>query len=313
MQKFYQLKVRKTEYITPTIKKITFTSESEKLPHFGAGSHISLKLPMGTRQYSLINDPLQDESEYTIAVKNVGKEGGGSSFIHHHVKPGDSIEAAPPENYFPIRSEARHHLFLAAGIGITPFLSMMAFLTQTGQHFDLHYAGSSASECAFYPMIKKRYSDHAHFYFMEREQKEKELQRALRNQSVGTHIYICGPSAFMDHYMTYCKALGYPDENIHSERFRPAGRIQNPKAFRVTEERSAKTLYVDSDQSLLEALIEEGIMVPYACRMGVCGTCEVEVCNGSVLHNETFLTEEERKEKMLSCVSRGEGQITIKV
>ncbi len=313
MQKYYQLKVQKTEYVTPTIKTFTFASESEKLPHFGAGSHISLKLPMGKRQYSLINDPLQDESEYTIAVKNVGTEGGGSSFLHHHVKPGETIEVASPENYFQIRTEARRHLFLAAGIGITPFLSMMAFLSHTGQSFDLYYAGSSASECAFYSTIKKRYPDQAHFYFMEREQKEKELQNVLRNQCIGTHIYICGPSAFMDHYITYCKGLGYPDENIHSERFRPSSTIQNPKAFQVTEEQSAKTLYVNSNQSLLEALIDEGITVPYACRMGVCGTCEVEVCNGSVLHNETFLTEEEKKEKMLACVSRGEGAITIKV
>ncbi|WP_414703633.1 PDR/VanB family oxidoreductase [Pseudalkalibacillus sp. SCS-8] len=268
---------------------------------------------MGLRQYSLINDPFQEKSEFTIAVKNVGTKEGGSAFLHHHVHTGDVIEASGPENFFPVRTEARHHLLLAAGIGITPFLSMMAFLKGMNQPFELHYSGSSEHECAFYSTIKENYPDESTFYFMKREQKERELKKVLEDQPVGTHIYICGPSSFMDTYLSYCKNLGYPDENLHSERFRPAKITQKPYPFSVTEKNTGKTVQVQSNQSLLEALREEGIPVPYACRMGVCGTCEVNVCNGEVIHHDTFLTEDERKEKMLTCVSRGKGHLSVRV
>lgn len=311
MTQFYQLRVLKTEYVTPTVKKFTLTTEEINLPSFGAGAHITVKLPMGTRQYSLTNDPYQEENEYTIAVKNIDSENSASTFLHEHIEEGDTLEVTGPDNYFPVRSEGKHHVFFAAGIGITPFLSMMAYLIQIDQSFELHYAGSSKEDCAFYKEIKNQYPKQTTFYFMEREQKVQQLREVLSNQTVGTHFYICGPAGFMDQYISYCNEIGYPDECVHSERFRPANTIINPKPFSVTI--GKETIQVGSNQSLLQALNEEAIPVPYACQMGICGTCEVAVCNGEVLHNDTFLTDEERKMKMLSCVSRGIGDITIKI
>lgn len=312
MQRFYKLKIKQTEYITPTVKKFTLISEEKELPLFGAGAHITIRLPMGTRQYSLINDPFGEENAYTIAVKNVGSENGASTYLHTHIREGDTLEVSAPDNYFPIRSEARHHVLFAAGIGITPFLSMMAHLTRIGHSFELHYAGARREECAFYTYLSDRYPAETNIYIMGREQKVQLLKKVLMDQTVGTHFYICGPSGFMDQFTSFTREIGYPEENIHSEKFRPAQIITKPEPFRATLSDSGQTIHVGADESLLQALRENGIPVPYACRMGVCGTCEVDVCNGEVQHNETFLTEVERKEKMLSCVSRGVGHITIR-
>jgi len=56
-----------------------------------------------------------------------------------------------------------------------------------------------------------------------------------------------------------------------------------------------------------------GIEVPFGCRAGSCGTCEVEVLAGKIIHRDTIASAAERAEgkKMMVCVSRGEGSLTL--
>ncbi|TKD69987.1 PDR/VanB family oxidoreductase [Pseudalkalibacillus hwajinpoensis] len=313
MDDFYEVKVRKVEQLTADIKRYTFISERTELPSFGAGSHITLHLPMGNRQYSLINNPLDMENEYVIAVKKIGQQEGGSSYLHEKINEGDVVKVSPPHNYFPLRLEAKHHVFFAAGIGITPFLSMMAYLKSLGESFELHYAPSSEDDCPFYNEMNEMYPNQIIYYFMARDSKKKKLKETLKNLKVGAHIYTCGPQSFMDFIVDYCRELGYPKKYIHEERFKPAKVIENPQPFEVTIENKKKKVLVQEDQSLLDALHKAEIPLAFACRRGICGTCEVKVCNGEVLHNDAFLTDDEKRDKMLACVSRGIDHISIAV
>ncbi len=310
MEDFYEVKVQEIKQLTPTIKSFTFILENTELPSFGAGSHITLHLPMGMRQYSLINNPLDMINEYEIAVKKTG--GSGSTYLHEDIYEGDVVKVSPPDNYFPLQMEGKHHVFFAAGIGITPFWSMMAYLTSLGESFELHYAASDEDACPFYNEMNERYANQVNYYLMDRDSKTKKLKERLRELKVGTHVYICGPQSYMDFIVTYCRELGYPKKYIHEERFK-ARKIEHPIRFKVTIVNENKTIQVNSNQSLLEALHDAGITIPSACRQGICGSCEVKVCNGEVLHNDTFLTANEKTDKMLTCVSRGRGRISIAV
>lgn len=312
MNRFYEVKVQKVDKLTSDIKRFTFISERTGLPSFGAGSHISLHLPMGTRQYSLINNPLDMKNEYVIAVKKSGQQEGASSYLHENIQEGDLVKVSPPHNYFPLRLEAKHHVFFAAGIGITPFWSMMAYLTSLGESFELHYVASSEDDCPFYNEMNDMYPNQIIYYFMSRDSKNKKLKGALKSLKVGTHIYICGPPSFMNFIVDHCIELGYPKKYIHEERFKPATAKEKPQPFMVTVN-TKQSIQVDKDQSLLDALHKADIPLSFACRIGICGSCEVKVCNGVVLHNDTFLTDNEKQDKMLACVSRGINHISIAV
>ncbi|WLD94866.1 PDR/VanB family oxidoreductase [Alkalihalobacillus sp. AL-G] len=311
MNKSIQLQVEKVINETQKVKRLVLGSKQIKLPTFGPGAHITLHLPMGTRQYSLTNNPVQSTNNYEIAVKRIGGEGSGSGFIHDHVKKGVTLTVSIPDNYFPLHLKANHHVFYAAGIGITPVLSMISYLKTIGHSFELHYVARSREECAFYEQLQSECGTQSAFYFMERSERMKRLKETMRNRTIGTHVYMCGPQAFMEELVTYAKKLHFPSHHIHVERFAPVSDTKNRTPFTVSLEKRNKMITVEAEKSLLESLADHDIKVPYACRMGICGTCEVIVNNGKVQHLDSFLTEKERKTKLLSCVSRGVNHISI--
>jgi dimethylamine monooxygenase subunit B len=289
--------------------------QNQPLPSFGAGAHITLHLPLEhsivSRHYSIISNPLSFNHEYEIAVKKISVEKGGSWYLHHKVKEGDTLRASPPDNFFSLRFEARHHVLYAAGIGITPILSMMAHLTSLNASFELHYAAKSIETCPFYQMIKSDYGDKATFYFMERTKTRALLKESLKNQPIGTHVYICGPESFIEDMKVFAREAGFKEQNIHVERFRAHIQPELTRPFSVYLQKSKKMIEVPKNRSLLEVLRENEIPIPYSCKMGICGTCEVDVIDGNVLHFDSFLTDEEKKSKLLACVSRGVSQLTL--
>ena len=127
-------------------------------------------------------------------------------------------------------------------------------------------------------------------------------------------MYTCGPSGLMDAAVNAAEALGWPPESIHVERF-GAGPKKGDEPFEAVCQRSGKKVDVGPSDSLLDCLEQAGIEVPFGCRAGSCGTCEVEVLAGEIIHRDSVLSAAERAEgkKMLVCVSRGQGSLTLEL
>jgi ferredoxin-NADP reductase len=292
---------------TSKVKRfILIPANEQPLPAFGGGAHITTYLPCGDteleRHYSLVGDP-RDRSSYQIAVRLHETSRGGSLFWHQVIQKGQQIEISYPKNHFPLGFRAKHHVFYAAGIGITPFLSMMADLQAKGESFELHYAARSDAECAFYRMIREQYPTQSRFYFSKNG--ERLSPDLLLTHRIGTHMYVCGPEQMIAQFTETARSYGYPPNSIHFERFTP----QIPKQrhpFQVTLQKDGRTLEVPADQSVLDVLQKAGIKVRSSCRVGACGTCEIPVISGEIDHFDTFLTESERESNrtMLCCVSR---------
>jgi dimethylamine monooxygenase subunit B len=311
-----KVRVRNINDETSTIKRFTLEAlDYSKLPPFSGGSHITTFLPLtsGTleRQYSLFNTTLEP-GLFEIAVRLAEDSTGGSRFWHQNVQVGEALTVSFPKNHFPLSFQAKHHVFYAAGIGITPFLSMMAELEEKKQSFELHYAAKSKEQCAFYDHLRNVYPDRCHFYFSNSEGTKRLSPKLLLDHRIGTHVYFCGPESMIQDFTSAAKSYGYPSFNIHLERFAPQVKREQ-KSFSVNLQRSGKQFEVPSKTSLLEVLRKNGINVPYSCRVGGCGTCEVKVAEGQVIHCDNFLTEEQRCSKgmMLSCVSRGKGRLVL--
>ncbi|HEX7350643.1 2Fe-2S iron-sulfur cluster binding domain-containing protein [Brachybacterium sp.] len=77
--------------------------------------------------------------------------------------------------------------------------------------------------------------------------------------------------------------------------------------------KSGITVEVGEGQSLLQSLLDAGVSMDYSCEGGVCGTCVVPLVSGEVEHMDEFLMEDEQEDQMITCVSRGEGEIEIDV
>lgn len=292
---------------TPLVKRfILARMDGEVLPSFSSGSHITTYIYELERNYSLTNHPDQRNS-YEIAIRLNDRSTGGSIYWHQNVKEGDTLKISCPKNHFPLSFKAKHHVFYAAGIGITPFLSMMAELKERGVTFELHFTAKSKEMCAYYSHIKEKYSEHSHFYFSEVGSERLEVATLLEHR-IGTHVYFCGPESFISDFTEAALQFGYPRSTIHFERFTPP-RSKEMRPF-IAHLTSGGKLNVSKEQTLLEALIEAGMKVPYSCRVGCCGTCELKVLAGEVDHYDSFLSEEQKSAQnvILACVSRAKSK-----
>lgn len=258
------------------------------------------------RPYSLCSNPGKTEY-YQIAVRLQENSRGGSAYWHHHVREGFELEISYPQNHFPLSFRAKHHVFYAAGIGITPFISMMADLQAKGASFELHYAAPSQQHCAFYGWIRSQYDNRCCFYFSE--EGERMTTETMFDQPIGTHVYFCGPPSMVRQYTKAAITYGYPSRSIHYELFSPSV-TRPPEPFDVELHKSGRTLHVPHDQSLLDVLLQAGVKAPYSCRMGRCGTCAIKVLQGEIDHQDDLLSEEEKQAQniMLVCVSRSRSK-----
>lgn len=314
-EKTIEVYVKSIHQETPYVKRFSLAPVGKtKLPGFSGGAHITTYIEAGNstieRHYSLTNHP--DDTEcYQIAIHLSQTSKGGSQYWHHHVKLGDKLQVSYPKNYFPLSFRARHHVFYAVGIGITPFLTMMAELTDQGASFELHYAAKTESSCAFYDLLKNKYPKQSHFYFSQECDSKRIKESSLLNHLIGTHVYFCGPESFITSFTDDAYQIGYPRSSVHFERFTPA-RVQKEAPFQV-QFSNGETINVSKEKTLLEALLESGVKAPYSCRVGRCGTCELNVLEGEIEHYDSFLSEEQKSAQnvILTCVSRAKSEKII--
>jgi dimethylamine monooxygenase subunit B len=301
--------------ITPVAEKIRrFRLErldGQPMPYFSAGSHVVVSMHDGDilrrNPYSLMSAPY-DSSAYEISVLAVENSRGGSAFMHR-LGEGDELKVSQPVNLFPADHRGRKHILIAGGIGITPFLAMMAQFKRDNVAFELHYAMRSRGHGAYWRELLEQYGpQHIKTYF-DAEGERIPLAAILDNQPLGTHLYVCGPAGMIDGVLLAGLEAGWPRENLHSERFLapPPG-----QPFKIWLEQSKLSITVGEHQSILEAVEAAGVDAPYMCRGGACGQCETAVlsCDGEIQHNDIYLSDEEKAErrKIMVCVSRFKGQ-----
>ncbi|MFC7373495.1 PDR/VanB family oxidoreductase [Fictibacillus iocasae] len=291
---------------TPMVKRFTLQSCSgDALPPFCGGSHVVTYLNNGLqRRYSLTS---YEKGEYEIAVQLHPQSKGGSHYFHHHVKTGDTLNISSPKNYFQLSHRAKRHVFYAAGIGITPVLSLMKEAEKSAKPFELHYAARSREQCAFYKRLLRDYPEKCTFYFSNEGCRMN--SEVLRQHLVGTNVYLCGPDRFITEFTYGASNVGFPSHNVHSERFSPP--ISHDSTPFTSELSDGRQISVPADRSLLDMLLDAGVKAPHSCRAGRCGTCEVRVSFGIVDHRDEFLSEEERTAQnvILTCVSRAKTPI----
>ncbi|GAC50141.1 PDR/VanB family oxidoreductase [Gordonia aichiensis] len=295
---------------------LTFAGlDDQLLDQWHAGAHLDLLLPSGRmREYSLCGDPA-DRHTYRIAVRRIPDGGGGSIEVHDTLRMGDTVRIKGPRNAFPIAlpghgSQARSLRFVAAGIGITPILPMLAAAERFGLDWSMIYTGRSMDSIPFRDEVAEfgdkitiRTDDEHGLPTMEEllGPVDPETGRAPS----GLAVYCCGPVPMLESLRRHLRDR--PDIELHYERFSPPP-VENGRPFTVTIGSTGQTIDVGADETLLSALRKEIPTVPYSCRQGFCGTCKIRTLSGAIDHRDNILTEPERNAgSILTCVSRAGG------
>jgi ferredoxin-NADP reductase len=278
------------------------------LPAWQPGAHIDLVLPSGTvRQYSLYGD-CDDPAVHRIAVLREPGGRGGSAEVHT-LRPGARLTVRGPRNNFPLADEAPAHLFIAGGIGITPFLPMIRRLDAEGADWRLLYRGRSRKAMAFADDLVRRYPDRVVVEASDTHPRP-DLAGLLRGTPAGVAVYCCGPQSMLDAVMTAMRTA-CPHGRLHVERFAAGDRSgAGPDLpFEAELRRSGEVVQVPADRSLLSAIRDATPTLDASCEDGVCGSCATRVLGGTPAHRDDVLQphERDRHDVIYPCVSRAHG------
>lgn len=289
--------------------------DGSALPGFSAGSHIDVQVPGGlTRQYSLCNDAAE-QHRYRIAVLRDEASRGGSAGMHDAVREGDTLLISEPRNHFPL-VHAQRTLLLAGGIGVTPLLSMAQRLAQVGGDFTLHYCTRSPARTAFRDEIAQgSWAQRVQFHHDDGDAAQKlQLEQVLAQPQAGTHVYVCGPTGFIDWVVQTAQRLGWGKDQVHLEYFGAAPQdTAGDRAFQVKIASSGATYPVAADQTVVQALQQHGIEILTSCEQGVCGTCITRVLQGECDHRDLYFTDEEKakNDQFTPCCSRAKSEVLV--
>lgn len=275
------------------------------LPAFTAGAHIDLHLPNGiTRSYSLLNAP-GDCARYLVAVNKDPNSRGGSRYVHEVLAAGMSLEVGEPRNNFALVEDAPLVVLFAGGIGITPLWSMVQRLESLNRPWQLVYGARSRAHCAYYEQIKafgELHPGQVQFHFNDEQGGPMSLSALVAQVPADAHLYCCGPVPMLE---AFEQASATRKGLAHVEYFAASQASALDGGFKVTLQRSNKSVPVAAGSSILDALLAAGIDVAHACREGVCGACQTTVISGTPDHRDSYLSPSEIKggKTMMICCS----------
>lgn len=277
------------------------------LPPFEPGSHVDVTMADGRlRQYSLCNDPAERQ-RYRIAVLREVAGRGGSRFMHENVRVGEFLEVSLPRNHFPLAADAGRHLLIAGGVGITPILSMAHALRRQAAAYEIHYCTRSADRTAFKEEVGQVAAGKVWIHHDHGDPSSGlDVAGLLRVVVPGTHVYCCGPAGLMR--AVEGATTHWPPQSIHFEHFAAAkadpSSAEGDAEFEVELTSTGAILPVPADRTILAVLRNAGTQVESSCEAGVCGTCRTRYLSGSPQHRDYVLTDDERRDWIMVCVSR---------
>lgn len=274
------------------------------------GSHARLRLPNGLlRSYSIVSGNAR-RFELGVALEEPSR--GGSAYLHESASPGDVIEVGRITSDIKSASAASKHVFIVGGIGITAFLSLVEMYHSINYEAVLHYSvRSSETDIPFMERLEALGLGSVVVLYDRSKGQRMDIPSIFKNVGWNSHVYVCGPRRMLDEAVREAKVCGLGEDEVHFEAF-SADTTGDPFEA-VVVNKGGKVVQVPGEETLLEVLRQHFDDVPSSCEVGNCGTCRVALKEGNVDHRGTALLEQEKKEAMLSCVSRGVGRITIEI
>ncbi|QCP54244.1 hybrid-cluster NAD(P)-dependent oxidoreductase [Trinickia violacea] len=277
----------------------------------------------------------------SITVKRV-PGGVMSNWLHDNMKPGCQLQGYGPSGTFtPTCAPAAKSIYLSAGSGVTPLMSMTRAGIDLGLDRDIAFVHSARTpaDIVFRAELQRlaKLSPRLRLFFVcESIGDEADWAGAMGRLSLALlsewipdyadrEVFTCGPAGYMSAVRALLREGGHDPARYHQESFDiTAGATPEPapskgdvaqQTYTVKLSRSAKTFTMSPSETVLAAAKKAGVPVASSCTQGVCGTCKTKVLEGTVdmHHNGGIRDREVQKGFHLLCCSRPTSDLVLEL
>jgi len=322
--------------VTHDVATFVLSSPVGRLFGFRPGQYLTVSVDASgvplERCYTISSAPTRPES-LAITVKRT-PGGPMSNWLHDHLEVGKRLRVSGPLGDFTLDAHpATRHLFLSAGSGVTPMMSMTRTLHDLSEPHDVVFVHSARSpeDIVFRRELEEMHAGGtgiAVATVCETDPGDPtwrgvvgRLTRAMLERLVPDlherEIFACGPPLYLESVRALLDGAGVDPRRVHRESFvlgsRPAPYLPPPGAappgvapYSVELRRSGRTVVCDGRTTVLQAAVDAGITLPSSCGEGVCGTCKTALLEGSVSmqHGGGIRPREIARQQVLLCCSR---------
>jgi ring-1,2-phenylacetyl-CoA epoxidase subunit PaaE len=349
---FHPLTVKEVRRETGDCVSVLFTIPDalKETFAFTQGQNITLRATVDgedlRRSYSICSAP--HEGELRVAIKKVA---GGlfSTYANEQLTAGDVLEVLPPTGRFFVPLDAnnqKHYVAFVAGSGITPVISIIKTTLQNEpqSRFTLVYGNRSRPSIIFFEQLealKNKYVSRFNLiHLLSREKtdapisfgrldmdKLTALEKLVPYQTADA-FFICGPAEMIFCVKDFLEKAGVDAKKVHFELFASPGQQQKRVAKETGETETGPQCQVsikldgrsfdfqlplNSELSLLDAALQKGADLPFACKGGVCCTCRAKLLQGEVTMDVNYALEHDEVEQgfILTCQSHPKTDMIV--
>ncbi len=287
------------------------------------------------RSYTIASTPTQ--LHYVAVTVKREDQGLVSRFLHDQIKEGDLLELSAANGKLTFTGdEADSIVLMGGGVGITPLMSVIRYLTDIGWHKDIFllYCCRTTDDFIFRRELEQLQLLHPNLHIYASMTREPgAVWMGLKGRftaSIISHlvpgietsrVHICGPPAMMEAMQGMLKDLKVPDDQVLVEAFGPpkkkkeksARSAASTKTTTVEFKQSKKSAPLRADQTVLEAAEANGVDIDSSCLAGQCGLCKVKLLSGDVtMECDDALSDEDKREGfILACQAKSTAPVVV--
>lgn len=273
------------------------------------------------RAYSLTSDPQPKDGLISVTPKAVDS-GVVSPYLVRKIQPGELVRLGEIEGVFTLPEPLpAKMLFISAGSGITPIISMLRSLDDRGELGDVvvFHSARTREQVMFLPVLEDLDRRHEHLRLDLRLTAERgrlspsdldELCPDWREREA----FCSGPGDLLDAMIQHWEDNGDPDR-LHYERFQPkiGGNAGAGEGGQVAFLESETVVECDGGTPILEAGEQAGLNLAYGCRIGICHTCVGKLKSGKLRDLRSGEVTEPIGQDVRICINTAEGDVELEL